>query len=196
MGGWHHWQLSSVLTVSVSPLLIPKRCGWRILLLTTLIDPVWLLVGYNIAHFSFLPSMRMFRQRRRKHGFDSVSPEARLWWLQYVIPLEPIGLIGFAWAPLGPGRGIPWIVAMIFSSLVGITTYAMHQPCIDYTVAAYNVCAASATGGTTLPATFSQILPHLLHSHVQQYRQGVAAGVANTILAVITLLVTVPVFSF
>ena len=42
-----------------------------------------LLVGYIIAYLSFLPSIHKFRKRRREHGSDSVSPEARLWWLRY-----------------------------------------------------------------------------------------------------------------
>jgi MFS family permease len=42
-----------------------------------------LIIGYFLAYLSFLPSIHMFRQRRRKHGSESVSPEARLWWLLY-----------------------------------------------------------------------------------------------------------------
>jgi hypothetical protein len=34
-------------------------------------------------------------------------------------PLEPIGLIGFAWTSLGPPH-VHWIAPMIFSALVGI----------------------------------------------------------------------------
>jgi hypothetical protein len=42
-----------------------------------------LIIGYFLAYLSFLPSIHMFRQRRRKNGSDSVPPEARLWWLLY-----------------------------------------------------------------------------------------------------------------
>lgn len=51
--------------------------------LTESSTPSRLLVGYFLAYLSFLPSIHMFRQRRRKYGSDSVSPEARLWWLLY-----------------------------------------------------------------------------------------------------------------
>ena len=103
-----------------------------------------LLVGYFLAYLSFLPSIHMFRQRRRKHGSESVPPESRLWWLLYgklfssrlrpdvcvcyrmkllimgtVIPLLPIGLFGFAWTSLGPPH-VPWIAPMIFTAVIGI----------------------------------------------------------------------------
>ena len=79
----------------------------------------------------------MFRQRRRKHGSESVLPEARLWWLLYgqrshlntfivplangttVIPCLSAGLFGFAWTSLGPPK-VPWIAPMIFTAIVGI----------------------------------------------------------------------------
>jgi len=58
--------------------------------------------------------------RRRRDGPESVKPEARLWWLLFLAPLETIGLFGFAWTSLGPDYGIPWIATMIFSCMVGI----------------------------------------------------------------------------
>lgn len=110
--------------------------------LTESSTPSRLLIGYFLAYLSFLPSIHMFRQRRRKHGSESVSPEARLWWLLYgklalfvlscaikirtkilmhitVIPCLPIGLFGFAWTSLGPPR-VHWIAPMIFTMVIGI----------------------------------------------------------------------------
>ncbi|ROV90003.1 hypothetical protein VPNG_10002 [Cytospora leucostoma] len=156
-----------------------------------------LLVGYILAYLSFLPSIHMFRQRRRKHGPDSVSPEARLWWLRYVILLEPIGLIGFAWTSLGPQRGVPWIAPMIFSCLVGIANYSVYQSSIDYTVAAYGVYAASATGGNDFARDFLSGIA-ALYSTPMYSNIGTRYPLewASTILAVIALLVTAPVFYF
>lgn len=139
----------------------------------------------------------MFRQRRRKHGSASVPPEARLWWLRYVILLEPIGLIGFAWTSLGPDRGVPWIAPMIFSCLVGIANYSIYQSSIDYTVAAYGVYAASATGGNDFARDFLSGIAALystpMYSNIgKQY----PLEWASTILAIIALFVTTPVFYF
>lgn len=139
----------------------------------------------------------MFRQRRRKNGSDSVSPEARLWWLRYTILLEPIGLIGFAWTSLGPDRGVHWIAPMIFSCLVGIANYSIYQSSIDYTVAAYGVYAASATGGNDFARDFLSGIAALystpMYSNIgRQY----PLEWASTILAVIALFVTMPVFYF
>lgn len=139
----------------------------------------------------------MFRQRRRKHGSESVSPEARLWWLRYVILLEPIGLIGFAWTSLGPARGVPWIAPMIFSCLVGIANYAIYQSSIDYTVAAYGVYAASATGGNDFARLFLSGIAALYYSPMySNIGKKYPLEWASTILAVVALLVTVPVFYF
>jgi hypothetical protein len=41
------------------------------------------------------------------------------WLTVSAAPLEPIGLIGFAWTSLGPPH-VHWIAPMIFSALVGI----------------------------------------------------------------------------
>jgi hypothetical protein len=79
-----------------------------------------LLIGYFLAYLSFLPSIHMFRQKRRKHGTKSVPPEARLWWLLFVILFEPIGLLIFAWTSIGPKYHVPWIAPMIASAMVGI----------------------------------------------------------------------------
>lgn len=139
----------------------------------------------------------MFRQRRRKHGSESVSPEARLWWLRYIILLEPIGLIGFAWTSLGPARGVPWIAPMIFSCLVGVANYAIYQSSIDYTVAAYGVYAASATGGNDFARNFLSGIAALYSSPMySNIGERYSLEWASTILAVIALLVTVPVFYF
>ncbi|KAI1862200.1 uncharacterized protein JN550_010356 [Neoarthrinium moseri] len=155
-----------------------------------------LLIGYFLAYLSFLPSIHMFRQKRRKHGSESVTPEARLWWLKYVILLEPIGLIGFAWTSLGPPR-VHWIAPMIFSTLVGIANYSIYQSSIDYTVAAYGVYAASATGGNDFARDFLSGIAAIYSGPMyENIGRDYPLEYASTILAIIAVFVTAPVFFF
>ncbi|KAI1338597.1 MFS general substrate transporter [Xylariaceae sp. FL0016] len=155
-----------------------------------------LLVGYVLAYLSFLLSIHMFRQRRRKHGSDSVSPEARLWWLRYVIMFEPIGLIGFAWSSLGPKHNVHWIAPMIFSSLVGVANYSIYQSSIDYTVAAYGVYAASATGGNDFARDFLSGIAAIYSGPMYEKFGSRPLEYASTFLAIFALLVCTPVFYF
>ncbi|KAL9616641.1 MAG: hypothetical protein Q9160_008497 [Pyrenula sp. 1 TL-2023] len=156
-----------------------------------------LLVGYFLAYLSFLPSIHMFRQRRRKYGSKSVEPEARLRWLLYVILLEPAGLFGFAWTSLGPQRGIHWIAPMIFSALVGIANYSIYQSSIDYTVAAYGVYAASATGGNDFARDFLSGIAALYSTPMyENIGKKYPMEWASTILAIIAIFVTTPIYYF
>lgn len=155
-----------------------------------------LLVGYFLAYLSFLPSIHLFRQRRRRFGSKSVEPEMRLWWLRYVILLEPAGLLGFAWTSLGPPR-VHWIAPMIFSSLVGIANYSIYQSSIDYTVAAYGVYAASATGGNDFARDFLSGLATLYSTPMyENIGKKYPMEWASTILAIIAIFVTTPIFYF
>ncbi|KAJ5641722.1 hypothetical protein N7490_005722 [Penicillium lividum] len=177
-----------------------------------------LLIGYFLAYLSFLPSIHMFRQRRRKLGSESVSPEKRLWWLLYgqwgfsiwaryvyfvnlltkvlVIPCLPIGLFGFAWTSLGPPQ-VPWIAPMLFTMVIGIANYSIYQSSIDYTIAAYGEYAASATAGNDFARDFlagiaamysTPMFTNIGHTHPYEY--------ASTILACISILVTTPIYFF
>ena len=103
-----------------------------------------LLIGYLIAYGSFLPVYRRDRKIMRTTP-GKYTPEHRLWWLLYLVLLEPIGLFGYAWAATGPP--VPWIVPQIFSAMIGIANLAIYQATIDYMVAAYGPYSASATGG-------------------------------------------------
>lgn len=78
-----------------------------------------ILIGYLLSYASYMPSILRFR-RKRKQSPGSVAPEARLWWLLFLAPLETLGMLGFAWTSLGPSYGIPWIAPMIFSTLVAM----------------------------------------------------------------------------
>lgn len=61
--------------------LVYKQWGFSTIQISLSFLP--LLVGYFLAYLSFLPSIHMFRKRRRKFGSESVTPEKRLWWLLF-----------------------------------------------------------------------------------------------------------------
>ncbi|KAJ5238810.1 hypothetical protein N7468_003429 [Penicillium chermesinum] len=61
-----------------------------------------ILIGYIIAYFIFLPDVYRQIQIRRKEGAASRFAERRLLLLLFIAPLEPIGLLGFAWTTMGP----------------------------------------------------------------------------------------------
>ena len=102
-------------------------------------------IGYVIAYASFIPWIaRQRRQLREDPG--SVQPESRLWWLLFsaslpllslwviahwvttAVPLEPIGLFGFAWTSVGPPN-VPWIAPLIFATLIAIANVSVHLLC-------------------------------------------------------------------
>jgi hypothetical protein len=67
-----------------------------------------LLIGYCVAYFSFFPVIR-HHNKMRKIGDATLTPESRLWWLLYLAPLLPIGLLGSAFVVTGPP--LPWYVS-------------------------------------------------------------------------------------
>ena len=83
-----------------------------------------ILIGYFLAYLSYMPSIIKFR-RKRKQSPGSVAPEARLWWLLFLAPLEFLGMMGFAWTSLGPEYGIPWIAPMLFTVLVAMANVSL-----------------------------------------------------------------------
>jgi len=150
-----------------------------------------LLIGYILSYLSYLPSIHRFRGIRRKHP-GRLSPEARLWWLLFLAPLEAIGLFGFAWTSSGPP--IPWIAPMIFSTLVGIANYAIYQSSIDYMTAAYGPYAASATGGNDLARDFLAGISALYATPMYTNIPGRPLEYAYTILACLAVVVTAPIY--
>ena len=111
------------------------------------------MIGYFIGWFSFFPFFEIDIKNRKKDP-HSVSPERRLYWLLWTVPLECLGLFGFAWTSLGPERNVHWIAPMIFSCLIGIANYNIYMATIDYMTAAYGPYASSATGGNGLARDF------------------------------------------
>ncbi|CAG7971931.1 unnamed protein product [Penicillium salamii] len=155
-----------------------------------------LIIGYFLAYLSFLPSIHMFRQRRRKNGSESVTPEARLWWLLYVIPCLPIGLFGFAWTTLGPPK-VHWIAPMIFTVVIGIANYSIYQSSIDYTIAAYGEYAASATGDNDFARDFLAGIAAMYSTPMfENIGDKYPYAYASTILACVSVVVTVSIYFF
>ncbi|KAL8680122.1 MAG: hypothetical protein Q9224_002526 [Gallowayella concinna] len=105
-----------------------------------------LLIGYFLAWFIFIPSIkRNVRDRERNPQDEKAQYESRLWFLLFTAPCLPIGLIGFAWTSGGPP--IHWIGSMVFAAIVAIANYSIYMATIDYMICAYGPYSASATGG-------------------------------------------------
>jgi MFS family permease len=103
-----------------------------------------LFIGYWCAWGSYLPVIRQ-DTHKRKAGKD-LTPESRLWFLQYIVLGLPIGLLGSAFVVGGPP--LPWIAPLVFAVLIGWANMAIYYATIDYMVAAYGgEYSASATGG-------------------------------------------------
>jgi purine-cytosine permease-like protein len=92
----------------------------------SLLSVLSILIGYILSYASYMPSIIRFRRKRRQNP-GSVAPEARLWWLLFLAPLETIGLFGFAWTSLGPSHGIPWIAPMIFSTFIAMANVSQKS---------------------------------------------------------------------
>ncbi|KAL8994806.1 MAG: hypothetical protein Q9188_006966 [Gyalolechia gomerana] len=153
-------------------------------------------IGYLIAWVSFFPFIHRHRQIRRRDP-DALQPEARLYWLLFTAPLETIGLFGFAWSSLGPGRGVHWIAPMIFSALIAIANYCIYMATIDYMVASYGPYSASATGGNALARDF---LAGVAAMYSTPFYHNVPGSdtleYPSTILACLAFLVTIPIYIF
>lgn len=77
----------------------------------------------------------LWEQKRRRQDPDSLQPEARLWLLLFIAPLETIGLFIFAWTSYGPP--IPWIAPIIAATLIAMANYGIYMATIDYMIASY-----------------------------------------------------------
>ncbi|KAF8996092.1 MFS general substrate transporter [Hymenopellis radicata] len=156
-----------------------------------------LLVGYVIAYLSFFPFIYKQREIMRKGGgTDALQPEARLYWLLWTAPLEPIGLFGFAWTSLGPPN-VHWIAPMLFSVLIAVANFAIYMATIDYMVAAYGPYSASATGGNAFARDF---LAGVAAMYSIPFYENIGDRYAlewpSTILGCIGILVVIPVYIF
>lgn len=153
-----------------------------------------IIIGYIIAYFSFFPSI-ISQNKIRKRDPDALQPEARLWWLLWVAPLETIGLFGFAWTSLGPPH-VHWIAPMIFSCLIAIANYAIYMATIDYMIAAYGPYSASATGGNALARDFLAGIAAMYATPLYQNLGPMSLEWASTLLGFLAILVTIPIYIF
>ena len=150
-----------------------------------------LLLGYFAGYTSFLPVIRHHNHLRRTGKGNKLTPESRLWWLLYVVPMLPLGIFVFAFVCTGPP--IPWIAPLICTFFIGWANYAIYFATIDYMVAAYGEFAASATGGNgfmrDLLAGLCVIWTHPLYINLGPKN-------ASFLLAGVALAVCIPVYVF
>jgi hypothetical protein len=106
-----------------------------------------LAVSYFLAYFSFFPVIQRHNSKRR--WGQTLSPETRLWWLLFLVPLLPLGLLGSAFAGTRSWKGM-----IVVTIPIGIANYAIYYATIDYMVASYGEFSASATGGNGFARDF------------------------------------------
>ncbi|KAL8701928.1 MAG: hypothetical protein Q9201_004658 [Fulgogasparrea decipioides] len=166
-----------------------------------------LLVGYFIAYFLFLPSIRRHNQIRKKNP-DALTPEARLYLLLWTAPLETIGLVGFAITSQGPPR-FPSIAPLLFSGLIAIANVSksFHVPPRGNNATGRTLLLLPA--GTVWLETCSQALLPCMPCHVSplpEIRYKVYTNIPafgklqlvwpTVILGILASLVTIPIFVF
>ncbi|KAH9833419.1 MFS multidrug transporter [Rhodofomes roseus] len=151
-------------------------------------------VGYVIAYISFIPWIWKQRKQLRKDP-HSLQPEARLWWLLFTVPLEPLGLFGFAWTSLGPPH-TPWIAPMIFAAMIAIANFSIYMATIDYMIQAYGPYAASATGGNGFARDFLAGIAALYATPLYTNLGSHSLEWASTLLGFLAILVAIPVYIF
>ncbi|KAJ5762480.1 uncharacterized protein N7511_005862 [Penicillium nucicola] len=171
--------------------------GWGFGILAQAWAVIPINAAYFIGYFSYFPWFMRDQKLRLRHGDAAIPPERRLKWLLFLAPLEPIGLIGFAWTSLGQEYNVHWIGSMIFSACVGIANFAIYLSSVDYMVASYGVYSASATGGNAfardLLAGISAMYATPMYSNIGNKFQ---VEYASTILACLSCLVVLPIYVF
>ncbi|KAL4914658.1 major facilitator superfamily domain-containing protein [Aspergillus aurantiobrunneus] len=155
-----------------------------------------IIIGYLVAYGIFLPDIWRQRKIRQNHGNASRLPERRLLLLLFIAPLETIGLFGFAWTTMGPEYN-HWIVPLVFVLLIAIANYGIYMATIDYMVAAYGPYSASATGGNGFARDFLAGLSAMYATPMYSNIGGrLHLQWASTILGVLAILVTIPIYIF
>lgn len=154
-----------------------------------------ILIGYILAYLIFLPDVHRQITLRKKQGPGSRLAERRLLLLLFIAPLEPIGLLGFAWTSMGPP--IPWIAPCIFACLIAMANYAIYMATIDYMVAAYGPYSASATGGNGFARDFLAGIATMYSTPMYQNMGGkFHLQWASTLLGCVGFLVLIPIYVF
>lgn len=155
-----------------------------------------ILIGYLISYAIFLPDIWRQTQIRKNAGNASRLPERRLLLLLFICPLEPIGLLGFAWTTMGPEYS-PWIASLIFACLIAMANYGIYMATIDYMVAAYGPYSASATGGNGFARDFLAGIATMYSTPMYQNIGGrLHLQWASTLLGCAGVLVMIPIYVF
>lgn len=163
------------------------------------LETAWAVIPINLAYLItyliYLPWIPRYMKTREKKG-EEFEAERRMKLLLWLAPLEPIGLIGFAWTSLGPPK-VHWIAPMIFSLLIGMANYAIYFSSVDYMIAAYGVYSASACGGNAFARDF---LAGISAMFALPMYTGIGTNLstewASTILAILSCLVVIPIYVF
>ncbi|KAJ5191343.1 uncharacterized protein N7498_010328 [Penicillium cinerascens] len=154
-----------------------------------------IIVGYILAYLIFLPDIYRQIRLRHKEGAASRLAERRLLLLLFIAPLEPIGLLGFAWTSMGPP--IPWIAPLIFACLIAMANYAIYMATIDYMVAAYGPYSASATGGNGFARDFLAGIATMYSTPMYENMGGkYHLQWASTLLGCVGFMVLIPIYVF
>lgn len=155
-----------------------------------------ILIGYIIAYAIFLPDVWRQMTVRHAQGNAARLPERRLLLLLFICPLEPIGLLGFAWTTMGPAY-TPWIAPLIFACLIAMANYGIYMATIDYMVAAYGPYSASATGGNGFARDFLAGIATMYSTPMYQNIGGrFHLQWASTLLGCAGVLVMIPIYVF
>ena len=155
-----------------------------------------ILIGYVISYVIFLPDIWRQTKIRETDGNAARLPERRLLLLLFICPLEPIGLLGFAWTTMGPAY-TPWIAPMIFACLIAMANYGIYMATIDYMVAAYGPYSASATGGNGFARDFLAGIATMYSTPMYQNIGGrLHLQWASTLLGCVGVLVMIPIYVF
>ena len=150
-----------------------------------------------VCYAAFIPRF-MWEGKRRANDPDSLQPEARLWLLLFIAPLETIGLFMFAWTSMGPP--IPWIAPLIAAFLIAMANYGIYMATIDYMIASYGPYSASATGGNGFARDFLAGIAAMystpLYENIPSKKNPRHLQYATTILACLAVVVTLPIYLF
>lgn len=107
-----------------------------------------LAIGYLFNYFAFMVYYHINKKieaRRNAEGKPN-PPERRLWLLQWIVLLEPIGLFIYGWTSLGPDYS-NWSGPLCAALLIATANAAIYLATVDYMIAAYGAFSSSATGG-------------------------------------------------
>lgn len=149
-----------------------------------------LLIGYVLSYLSFFPVINRQNWKRKNGRGEELTSESRLWWLLWIVPLLPIGILGGAFVSTGPP--LPWIAPLLFSVLIGMANYAIYYATIDYMVAAYGgKYSASATGGNGFARDF---LAGMCALYTGPMYKKLKPKISGLLLFAVSFVVCIPVY--